>query len=356
MIVLAAALLMQPSFDALAKQAAAARDAKHPLEALALYRKALHLKPDWAEGLWEAGSIEYDQDHYKECATDFRRLGALKPDQPPAFIMAGLCEYHLKDYDAAFQSLMQAQKLGLPGGADLARAARLHLALVLIKRSNFEKAITTLVELTRDDKKTPEIVVASGIAGLREAWTPPEVPESERDKVFKLGDAMAAVMEQDSKEAVDKFAVVVRDYPNDANVHFRYGAFLVRGQDEERGLEEIRKAVELQPDHIPALVGLASLYLKRDQPKAAREFAEKAVKLAPGDFATHVELGRVLRALDDPAGAIKEFETAVKIAPGSPESHYDLASVYAQMGRTQDAARERQEFRRLRKITDPNQP
>jgi hypothetical protein len=46
----------------------------------------------------------------------------------------------------------------------------------------------------------------------------------------------------------------------------------------------------------------------------------------------------------------------VRLAPASPESHYDLASVYAKMGRAQDAARERQEFRRLRKITDPNQP
>jgi len=35
-----------------------------------LFRKALQLKPDWAEGLWEAGSIEYDQDQYKECSAD----------------------------------------------------------------------------------------------------------------------------------------------------------------------------------------------------------------------------------------------------------------------------------------------
>jgi tetratricopeptide (TPR) repeat protein len=197
--------------------------------------------------------------------------------------------------------------------------------------------------------------VASGIAGLREPWTPPEVPESERDKVFKLGDAMAAVMEQDTKEALEKFATVVRDYPKDPNIRFRYGAFLMQ-QDPERGIQEIGKALELAPDHIPALVSLANIYLKRDQPQAARQYAEKAVKLAPGDFATHVTLGRVLRESDDNAGALREFETAVRLAPASPESHYDLASAYAKLGRTQDAARERQEFRRLRKITDPNQP
>jgi len=369
MIAIVAALLMQatpanpaparphaaPSFEVLSRQAVEARDAKRLTEALALFRKALKLKPDWADGLWEAGSIEYDQDQYKACAADFRRLATLKPDQPPGWTMAGLCEYHLRDYDAALKSLLQAQQLGFKEGTELARAARLHMALVLIKLSNFEKAITSLLELTRIDKKTPEIIVASGIAGLRKPWTPPEVPESERDKVFKLGDAMAAVMEQDSKEALEKFAVVVRDYPNDPNVHFRYGAFLLQ-QEPDRGIQEIGKTLELEPDHIPALVGLASIYLKRDEPEAAREYAEKAVKLAPGDFATHVTLGRVLLDTDDGAGAARELETAVRLAPGSPESHFNLASAYAKLGRKDDATREREEFRRLRKLADPNQP
>jgi tetratricopeptide (TPR) repeat protein len=363
MIVLAAALLMQatarphpvPSFETLSRQAAEARDAKRIAEALTLYRKALKLKPDWTEGLWEAGSIEYDQDQYKECSADFRRLAGLEPDKSPGWTMAGLCEYHLRDYDAALKSLLQAQKLGFREPDELAHAARLHLALVLIKLGRFETAIAKLLELTQAAKKTPEIIVATGIAGLRQPWTPPEVPEAERDKVFKLGDAMAAVMEQDSKEALEKFAVVARDYPKDPNIHFRYGAYLMQ-QDPAHGIEEIGKTLELQPDHIPALVSLASIYLKRDQPQAAREYAEKAVKLAPDDFATHVELGRVLRESDDNAGALREFQMAVRLAPASPESHYDLASAYAKLGRNEDAARERQEFRRLRKVTDPNQP
>jgi Tfp pilus assembly protein PilF len=103
------------------------------------------------------------------------------------------------------------------------------------------------------------------------------------------------------------------------------------------------------------LVGLASIYLKREQPQAAREYAEKAVKLAPGDFVTHVTLGRVLRDTDDAAGAVREFETAVRLAPASPESHFNLAAAYSKLGRKADAVREREAFRRLRKLTDPNQ-
>ncbi len=45
---------------------------------------------------------------------------------------------------------------------------------------------------------------------------------------------MAAVMEQDSKEALEKFAVVVRDYPEDPNIHFRYGAYLMQQDPDAR--------------------------------------------------------------------------------------------------------------------------
>jgi len=368
MIAIAAVLLMQasignssptgpsagPSFEALSREAAEARDTQQLTKALTLFRMALQLKPDWAEGLWQAGSIEYDQDLYPECSDHFGKLAALKPDQAPGWTMAGLCEYHQRDYDAALKNLLRAEQLGFRQSAELARAGRLHLCLVLIKLGRFETAITKLVQLTRDDKKTPEIIVASGIAGLRESWTPPEVPEAARDKVFKLGDAMAAGMEQDTKEALEKFAVVVRDYPSDANVRFRYGAYLMR-EDPERGIQEIGKAIELQPDHIPALVSLANIYLKRDQAPEARRYAEKAVKAAPDDFATHVTLGRVLRESDDDAGAVRELEIAVRLAPASPESHFELATAYAKLGRKEDAAREREEFSRLRKIANPDQ-
>jgi hypothetical protein len=74
-------------------------------------------------------------------------------------------------------------------------------------------------------------------------------------------------------------------------VHFRFGAFL-NMQDSDRGVEEIKKAVELAPDHVPALVGLTVIYLKREEIDRALEYGERAVKASPGDFSTHIALGR----------------------------------------------------------------
>src|SRR5215831_6920089 len=162
MISIAEAQTAAPTFQNLARQADVARDAKQLDKAISLYQQALKLKPDWDEGLWSLGSITYDLDRYAECDLAFRRLANLKAESAPAWTMAGLCEYKLRRYDAVLGSLSQAERLKFQEPAPLAQAARLHLALVLSKTGSFEKAIAVLTELTRADRKTPEIIAAAG--------------------------------------------------------------------------------------------------------------------------------------------------------------------------------------------------
>jgi tetratricopeptide (TPR) repeat protein len=338
-----------PAFQNLARQAGAARDARQLDKAMSLYQQALKLKPDWEEGLWNLGSITYDLDRYAECAPAFRKLAAVKPDSAPAWTMAGLCEYKLRRFDEAMDSLGHVETLKFQEPAELAHSARLHFALVLTKTGNFEKAVAVLTELTRIDHKSPETIAAAGIAGLRRPWLPFEVPEGDRELVFKLGDAMATAMEFEPKEAVRKFEELVQQYPSEPNVHFRFGAYL-NTQDSNRAIEEIGKALTLAPDHLPALVGLAAIHLKREETDVALEYAERAVKANANDFSAHLILGRVLLAKEDPAHAATELEQAVKFAPVSVEAHYSLASAYSRLGRKDDAARELAEFRRLQNL------
>ena len=343
------------TFDALVQQAKESRDGKHLDQALLLYRKALKIKPDWEEGLWNAGSISYDQDHYADCSPDFHHLAILKPDLAPAWTMAGLCDYGLRDFGSSLGALRHAERLGFKEDPELAREGKLHLALVLSKTGSFETALPVLGALTRSSKKTPEIMVAAGIAGLRQPWLPSEVPETSRELVLKLGDALTSVMELDYKGAIAKFEVAAAAYPNEPNVHFRFGAYLMQ-QMPERGIEELKKTLELDPVHIPALVGLTMIYIERDDPKTARGYAERAVKASPGDFAAHVALGRALLGTDDAAAAAKQLALAVKLAPNNAIAHLNLATAYGRLGKDEEARKEREEFQKLQKLIDSPVP
>jgi len=49
---------------------------------------------------------------------------------------------------------------------------------------------------------------------------------------------------------------------------------------------------------------------------------------------------------------VKELEEARKLAPNSPQVRIALATAYGKVGRKEDAARERQEFLKLRQQVD----
>jgi tetratricopeptide (TPR) repeat protein len=336
------------SFSTLSTQAQAARDANQLDKAVELYKKALKLKPNWEEGLWNLGSIAYDLDQYKDCVWAFDKLDELKPDGTPGWTMAGLCEYGLRNYGSALDDLTHVEQLGFNENPELARAARLHYALVLTKAGNFEKAVAVLTDLMRKEKKAsdPEMIAATGIAGLRRPWLPTEAPASERELIFRMGDAMVSGMQQDYKAANQKFEEMLKAYPSEPNVHFRYGAFLFI-QDSDRAIEEIKKTIALVPDHVPALESLSVMSLKREDDKAAVEYGELAVKASPGDFATHLALGRALLASEDLARAATELQQAVKLAPNVPDGHFSLAAAYSRLGKKEDAARETAAFKRL---------
>jgi tetratricopeptide (TPR) repeat protein len=338
-----------PSFETLARQADQARDANHLDEALSLYRKAVKRKPDWDEGWWAIGTISYDQDKYAECAPAFHRLTTLKPDLTPAWILSGMCEYGLRHYASAYQSLLRADKLGFQATPELARAGRLHLVFLLTKNGSFERAIALCTLLCRNTAIAPEIVAAAGIAGLRRPLLPEEVPAADRPLVMAFGEALAATSAQKSTDAVAKYEAALKAFPDNAEIHYRFGTYLLNNSA-DRGLEEIKTALKLDPTHVPALVGLTMEYLTHGEYATACQYGERAVQLAPGDFAAHLMYGRALledRRLRD---AILEIQLAVKLAPDSPDAHFSLAAAYARAGRKEDAARERTEFQRLKKL------
>ena len=81
------------------------------------------MRPRWDEGLWYLATLLYDQDHYTEARDAFRRFLAVKADVGPAWGLRGLCEFRLKEYDAALQSLMKGRSLGYGTNTAVQRAA-----------------------------------------------------------------------------------------------------------------------------------------------------------------------------------------------------------------------------------------
>jgi tetratricopeptide (TPR) repeat protein len=337
-----------PSFDAIVKAAEAARKAEQWQEAIDLYKKAVKLRPTYIEGIWYQGTAYYSLDQFRECRDAFRSVTRASAKNGTAYAFLGLCEFGLKDYDRALQHLLQSRILGI-GDKDLSGVARYHTAIIMTRIEQYEQALETLGEFASAGNDSPKVIEAMGIATLRMAMLPNEVPPDRREMVLMAGRGSYMMATRQTAGAAAAFQAMVERYPETPNVHYAYGVFLLIEQP-DKAIEQFKRELELQPNHAPSLMQIAYEYLKEKNAEAALPWAKQAVEVAPNSFGTHKALGDALLDSGDIEGAIRELQTAARLAPDSPSTRLSLAKAFQRAGRPDEAARERQEFARLNRL------
>ncbi|MFN0088347.1 MAG: tetratricopeptide repeat protein [Blastocatellia bacterium] len=336
-------------FERLSKQANAAREAERLDEAIALYLRALKLKPKWSEGWWYVGSMFYQRDQYREGRDAFRNLAAVDPKFGTAWTMLGLCQFQLSEYDEALRNLRHGNSFGFGDRDELRRVARYHEAILLNRAENYELAYDVLSRFMDKRSESPEVIVALGLAMLRFPYLPAAIPAAKREMVFKTGRAAYMAAINRVGDAQREYGEMIAAFSEEPGAHYAYGVFLLRDSP-DAALAEFRRELKLSPNHVAARLQIAFEYIKRSEHAAGLPFAEEAVRLSPDLFAAHNALGRILLETGDLDRAIREMETGVRLAPDSPEMYFSLARAYARAKRPQDAARARAEFARLDKL------
>lgn len=332
------------AFENAAKVADEARVAGRLDEAIEAYTNAVRIRPKWPDGWWYLGAIYYAKDLYPQARDSFSNLVALQPERAPAWGMLGLCQFQTREYERSIASLERGLSLGLDGNKELRSVVLYHSALLYVRYEQFEMAYEALRQLeTYDNQK---IIEAFGLVMLRMPVLPNEIPGDKREQVLLAGRAGASMAARHLDASRTYFGELVARYPNDPNVHYSFGVFILP-QDAETALKEFRRAQELDPNHQPALVQLAFEYLKRRDYDAALPLAEKSVALAPRMFPARNVLGRVLLELGQIERAIHELEEGVRLAPESPDMHFALARAYLRAGRKEEADREHVIFKKL---------
>jgi tetratricopeptide (TPR) repeat protein len=337
------------AFDRLVDAATEARRQEQWDEAIALYAKAVKLKPSYVEGFWYQGTAYYTLEKFTECREQFRTVTRLAPKNGAAFAFLGLCEFGLKDYDRSLQHLLQSRLLGVGDTQDLGSVARYHAAILMTRMEQYEQALETLGEFASAGDDNPRVIEAMGIATLRMAMLPVEVPPDRRERILMAGRASYMMATRNTASAGKAFEALVARYPETPNVHYAAGVFFLQ-EEPDKAIEEFTRELDVQPGHPWSLMQIAFEYLKRGDAATALPWAQKAVAAAPSAFPAHKALGQALLETGDVDGSIKELMIGIRLAPESPGLHFQLARAYQRAGRLDDATRERNEFTRLDRL------
>src|SRR5277367_6482055 len=122
------------NFDDLARRAQTALDT-HPDESARLYKQALAIHPEWAEGWLYMGGALYQVGRFAE-ATDALRKGVeLAPGVGNGWALLGLSESQLEDQDQALADIRKGEGLGLGTNARFETAVRVRAAELLVRSS-----------------------------------------------------------------------------------------------------------------------------------------------------------------------------------------------------------------------------
>jgi tetratricopeptide (TPR) repeat protein len=352
-LVLAAALAVAqtppPGLEELSAKAQQAYEANRPEEATALYSRAVKLRPDWAQGWWALGMLNYQGDRYAECRDALTHLVALDASAAPGWALLGLCEFRTKQYDTSFQHLKRAHML-VPvrqGSTPLLDMADYHLGLLLTQQGAFEVAQEVLLRVALKVRSNPDMEFACGLPALRMPILPSEVPTGQRDVVALAGKAFWDLFTRPPGEAEADFKTLLSKYPNFPNVHYYYGTFLA-AHDPERSAPEFLQELRISPDSVPSRVQLVLRYVVEGKLDEALRLAKEAVKLSPDSTGTQLALAQTLRARGDDEGALAAFLEAKRLDPISPKVRLFLVGAYRALGRLDDMRREQAEYDRVK--------
>src|SRR5262245_58081745 len=143
-------------------------------------------------------------------------------------------------------------------------------------------------------------------------------------------------------------AIPVRDVST-AEHHFAAASRADDGDPQkfDEAMHGYRRALELDPYMVPALINLANVHYARDEVIEAQALYERAISLDAEVFEAHFNLGNILHDLGRYVEAQVCYRDALSLNPSYADAHFYMAVALEKTGRSQEARPHWRAYQRL---------
>lgn len=142
------------------------------------------------------------------------------------------------------------------------------------------------------------------------------------------------------EEGRELLSELCRDDQSDVEIWFLYSAANAHLSRFEDVIRACRKALELDPAHLPALNSLASAHAALGQHALAGAEFSKLLQLAPDNPAVLNNYGHAMAMVGRVDEAREALEKAIRLQPFYAEARYNLALLLEETGHPEEALRE----------------
>ena len=145
---------------------------------LSYYQRALALRPQWEEGWRNLGTLYYASARYSDAIPALKNAVAINASDGNGWALLGLSEFETKDYQNSLIHLERGHDLGFAGNAAAIQIAKYHLAVLLNRSGEFNRASELLSSQTASGPLNDQVKFALGMALLRIPHLPDELDHS----------------------------------------------------------------------------------------------------------------------------------------------------------------------------------
>lgn len=318
-----AATGQQLNLDALQKQAEQEGEAGQTAEAIRDYQLMLHARPQWKEGWWNLGALQYSANRFADATTTLRHVVQFAPTLSSAWSLLGLSEFETRDFADALTCLEKARSLGVNDDPEIERVSLYHLALLLIRSGAFDRASGLLLTAFGESPMSEQIRIALGLATLRIPLLPDELDPAHEGLILAVGGAAGS--------DAGHFAALLQAHHDTPYLHYAFARSLARTNRNSEALNALRDETAISPASPLPWIEISRLQLALGARKDAIAAAEKAVALAPASKFAHEALADALQASANPARAAAERKLAGQLASTDPPERR-IALLYTSAG------------------------
>jgi tetratricopeptide (TPR) repeat protein len=142
-------------------------------------------------------------------------------------------------------------------------------------------------------------------------------------------------------EAKAAFEELLRQYPNDADLHLFLGMSLLRLRDPQAAILSIKRAIGINGEHVDArtLLGYVELEIRGDIPAALKEY-RKVIELRPNLPEAHSNLAVAHKKQGDLDAAVASLNKALELKPDHVGALTTRGSTFAELGKWPEARRD----------------
>lgn len=319
------------------------------------YRNASELAPADFRWYHSLGALERQRGRLEEARAALERTVELAPGDLPALVYLGDVYLELgRTEDAAKISARALEASGTsPGVLDLAGRVAMTQNDPATAIEHFEFALAQVSEADRlhyelgmahralgDLEKAREHLAQAGKIGVKPSDRLLDMIDDQRTgERLLLLEGRRAFNAGDFAGAAEAFRRAVEAEPESVPARVNLASALAYSGSLDEAVEELRWVLEREPDNQEALFNLGAIMRSAGRYSHAVELLNKALVQAPDDDGIRKELGLAYRGLGQLDAAAEQMKVVADSRPLDEDAQHKYGDILARMGRYDDASK-----------------